>query len=63
MPDPAKRHGEMWAAQESWEVDDICYVTYVQNGQRICERYQCLAAHVSTDNTPPSSSPHLWRAI
>ncbi|PBK95178.1 hypothetical protein ARMGADRAFT_1011062 [Armillaria gallica] len=65
MPAPGfgGRHGRMWAPQSSWALGEICYYTFVQNGQQMLMRYQCLVPHISTNNSPPWSSPHLWRTI
>ncbi|KAK0505367.1 hypothetical protein EDD18DRAFT_334621 [Armillaria luteobubalina] len=58
-----KRYGRMWAPQCPWVLGQVCHYVFVQNGRQITMRYQCLVSHASNNNSPPWSSPHLWRLI
>ncbi|KAK0240947.1 hypothetical protein EDD85DRAFT_948041 [Armillaria nabsnona] len=55
LPGFGGRRGRMWTPQSSWALGEICYYTFVQNGQQMLMRYQCLVPHTSTNNSPSHS--------
>ncbi|KAK0213398.1 hypothetical protein DFS33DRAFT_1377884 [Desarmillaria ectypa] len=64
MPAYGGNHSQrQWSPQASWSLGEVCWYQFTQNGRPVIARYQCLVAHISTLNSPPWSSPQLWRSV